>query len=218
MGPGRDEPQAEPPPGKLLMRITSLEMLTESARTEHAAPPVEALSIQRARHPTVAFYRFLYDKVGEAWLWTDRRRWSDAELAETVQDTKVEIWVLWAGGQPAGYAELDRRVPGEVELAYFGLLPQFIGRGLGSRLLHFAIRTAWANAPWRLWVHTCNFDHPSALGLYERHGFVAYRTDEQFIYDPRVLGLVPRHAAPQHPIAWITAERPETPQARGPSH
>ena len=159
-------------------------MLREPSHLEPIALPEDA-RIDRVSCPTVAFYRFLYAEVGGPWLWYERRRWSDAEIARTVQDPAVEIWVLFIGGQPAGYAELDRRISNEIELAYFGLMPDFIGRRLGPCLLRFAIRQAWAASPKRLWVHTCSLDHPAALGLYEREGFVRFDVTEQTILDPR---------------------------------
>jgi GNAT superfamily N-acetyltransferase len=66
----------------------------------------------------------------------------------------------------------------EVEIAYFGLLLKFIGRGLGGALLTSAIENAWAWSPTpsRVWVHTCNRDHPSALANYQARGFKIYKT------------------------------------------
>ena len=41
-----------------------------------------------------------------------------------------------------GYFELNIQDK-DVELAYFGLFPQFVGKGLGGRLLSAAIENAW---------------------------------------------------------------------------
>ena len=72
---------------------------------------------------------------------------------------------------PAGFAELDRRVAGEVELVQFGLLPEFIGQGLGKFFLQWAIDKSWGYGPRRLWLHTCSLDHPAALPNYLKAGF-----------------------------------------------
>jgi GNAT superfamily N-acetyltransferase len=88
-------------------------------------------------------------------------------------------------GVPAGYAELDGRVEGEIELAYFGLVPDFIGQRLGPWLLDWAVRRAWIGAR-RVWVHTCTLDHPGALAMYERAGFVRFKTEVEIADDPRV--------------------------------
>lgn len=175
--------------GKIESVITSLEMLAPPAALP-LPPPRDGLAIVQAEHPTISFYRYLYDTVGEPWLWGDRRKLSDAALAAIVQHPAVEVFVLWVHGVPAGYAELDGRVEGEVELAYFGLLPEFIGRKLGPYLLDWAIRTAWARDPRRVWVHTCTLDHPGALAMYERAGFVPYQREQEVGDDPRALGLI----------------------------
>jgi GNAT superfamily N-acetyltransferase len=124
--------------------------------------------------PTLSFYRYLYDAVGGPWLWTERRLMPDADLARLLHDDRVEVHVLWAGGVPAGYAELDRRDRPDLQLAYFGLVPEFVGHGLGRYLLDQAVALAWRRMPARVWVHTCDLDHPRALPLYREAGFAAY--------------------------------------------
>jgi GNAT superfamily N-acetyltransferase len=159
--------------------VTYLEMRTPPAEPPRPAPR-PGLEIRLARRPSVAFYRFLYAAVGEPWTWTVRRWLSDAELRAILDDPRVEVNVLWADGVPTGYVELDRREPPDVEIAYFGLMPEFIGRGLGAYLLDWAIRHAWRARPRRLWLHTCDLDHPRALAFYQKLGFSIYdrRTTE----------------------------------------
>jgi GNAT superfamily N-acetyltransferase len=153
--------------------VTYLEM-TAPPVSRPRRPPCPAVEIRRARRPSVAFYRFLYGTVGEPWTWFERRWLSDAELETLLCDPRVEVNVLWVEGTPAGYAELDHRTPPDVELAYFGLMPEFIGKGLGAYLLDWAIRHAWRDRPRRFWVHTCDLDHPRALDLYRKLGFGIY--------------------------------------------
>ena len=109
---------------------------------------------------------------------------ADEALAAIIRDARVEIYVLYCDGAPAGYAELDFRKKGEVELAYFGLIPEYIGRGLGGYMLDWAIDTAWSRRPGRVWVHTCTLDHPAALAVYQKAGFVAYDQETVTIPDP----------------------------------
>ena len=175
--------------GKIESVITHLEMLSPPASPPRP-PPREGLDIEQAVHPTVSFYRYLYDTIGEPWLWGDRRKLSDAALAAIVQDPAVSVYVLRGRGVPAGYAELDGRVAGEIELAYFGLIPEFIGQKLGPYLLDWAIRAAWSRAPKRVWVHTCTLDHPGALAMYERAGFQRFKQEVEIGDDPRALGLI----------------------------
>lgn len=76
----------------------------------------------------------------------------------------------------AGYFELSEQ-DHEVEIAYFGLAPSFVGKGLGGALLTQALEEAWRNKPNRVWVHTCTHDHPFALKNYENRGMVVYKTE-----------------------------------------
>ncbi len=177
--------------GTLASTITHLEMTEKPGRPTAHPPRGIRVALLRARRPTVAFYRFLYNSVGADWLWYERRAMDDATLAAIVQDDAVEVYVLYLEGVPAGYAELDRRNNPEVELAYFGLMPEFIGRGLGDYLLSTAIDLAWSTEPSRLWVHTNTLDHPRALPLYQRHGFTVYDQEQRILPDPRLTGLIP---------------------------
>ena len=78
------------------------------------------------------FYRYLYNTVGDDWLWWERRVMDDEALSAIIHHPRIEIFILYVRGVPAGYCELDCRTPDEVELVFFGLLPEFIGRGLGK--------------------------------------------------------------------------------------
>ena len=137
--------------------------------------PMGKFAILRAEQPTVSFYRYLYHTVGEPWTWTDRRILGVEALCEIIHDPRVEIYVLYMGGVPAGFIELDRRVGDEVEMCFVGLMPEFTGRGLGNYMLDWAIHAAWSSKPTRVWLHTCDLDHPRALPLYQRAGFSAYK-------------------------------------------
>ena len=116
---------------------------------------------------------------------------SDEALRAEIQNEKVEIFVLYVGGVPAGFAELDRRLEGEVDLAYFGLMPEFLRRGFGNFLLTNALEIAWGYEPNRVTVNTCTLDHPKALPLYQRYGFVPIRREDRLIDDPRLTGIIP---------------------------
>lgn len=174
------------PGGHIKMVVTYLEMLAPP-RVAAQPVPLGKLAVLRADSITVPFYRFLYNTVGRDWMWYARRLLSDAALAAEIQDPAIDIYVLYVAGEPAGYAELDRRQPGEIELVYFGLLPAFTGRRLGPWFLHWVIDAAWREKPSRVWVHTCNYDHPKALAMYQRAGFVPYDQKTSVMADPRPL-------------------------------
>src|SRR5262245_8855738 len=148
------------------------------ARPERAVlPPREGITVVHARRPTVAYYRRLYDAVGRGYDWTSRKKLSDAELAALLNDPWLEVHVLMAEGVPAGFAELDRSIEGEIELVQFGLMPEFIGQGLGRYFLQWTIDKAWSYGPSRFWLHTCTKDHPAALPNYLKAGFSVYKEE-----------------------------------------
>ena len=157
------------------VKITYLEMFARPERV--VPPPREGLVVVHARKPTLAYYRFLYDGVGRDYDWTSLTKLSDAELAALLNDPRLEVHVLMAEGAPAGFAELDRRIEGEIKLAQFGLMPESIGQGLGRYFLQWAIDRAWSYGPRRFWLHTCTKDHPAALPNYLEAGFAIYKEE-----------------------------------------
>ncbi len=193
-----------PPPGRLSVIVTYLAM-DRPPSGEPLPRPKGDLAIVRANPPTVSFYRYLYAAVGERWLWHEQRRKPDRELERVITSPDVEVWVLHASGTPAGYAQIDRgqidrEKAGAADVAYFGLVPEFIGRGFGPWFLDWTIRRAWAGATKKVTVNTCTFDHPKALPLYLSMGFAPVRHVRREIDDPRVNGPLPRSAGPHIPI------------------
>lgn len=152
-----------------------LEMLAPSQRTVPA--PRGGLTVLHAQSPTVPYYRFLYNTVGQDYRWLSRRRLSDDELGAVIQDPRNELHVLHVDGSPAGFAELDRRQPEEIELVQFGLMSEFIGQGLGKWFLQWTIDKAWSYHPRRFWLHTCTLDHAAAVPTYKKAGFVQYKEE-----------------------------------------
>ena len=88
----------------------------------------------------------------------------------------LETWVAYVGGTPAGYFEIEKNAPGDVHIWNFGLLPQFIGQGLGGHLLTSAVERAWAWGATKVWLRTCSHDHPHALKNYLARGFHIVQT------------------------------------------
>lgn len=137
----------------------------------------QAPRLERIEGCPVSFFRYLYEEVGRAYHWTDRLSWSDDQVREHLANPAVSLWLLTSGAAPAGYFELLTRDDASVEIAYFGLLPDFVGRGWGAHLLTQAVETAWAMNPGRVWLHTCTLDHPAALPNYLRRGFRRVREE-----------------------------------------
>jgi GNAT superfamily N-acetyltransferase len=170
--------------------ITYLEMLERPAG-RRVPTPLDKLALMHSESCTVSFYRYLYETVGEPWLWFERRIIDDAALAEQIHQPTIEIFVLYVRGVPAGFFELDTAAPRETKLCYFGLIPDFIGRRLGPYLLQAAIDRAWSRPLGRFWLHTSTFDHPKALSVYQRAGFVVYARRSVLFEDPREHGILP---------------------------
>jgi GNAT superfamily N-acetyltransferase len=122
-------------------------------------------------------YRALYRDVGERWHWRDRLVWSDDKLAQHLARDAVTVFVARVGRDLAGYFELERHDDDSVEIAYFGLRPEFFGRGLGGELLTRAVTEAWALGAARVWLHTCSLDSPRALPNYLARGFQPFREE-----------------------------------------
>ena len=172
------------------MKVTTYYLQMFAPPQRSIPPPADGLSIVHAKKPGVGYYRFLYDAVGGEYDWTSRKALVDAELAAILSDPRDEIHTLMADGVPAGFAELDRRIAGEVELVQFGLLPEYIGQGLGKWFLQRTIELAWSYRPNRFWLHTCTKDHPAALPNYLKAGFSIYKEEVKKQEDLRVQTLV----------------------------
>lgn len=177
--------------------ITYLEMRAHPGGAR-IHPPSGKVALIRADSCSVSFYRYLYQAVGGPWLWYVRREWDDAQLAALLERETTEIFVLYVGGVPAGYFELDTSAQRATEISYFGLVPDFIGRRLGAFLLQAAIDRAWTRPIDRLRLNTCTFDHPRALPTYQRAGFVVYDRRTVSFPDPRERGVLPRSYS--HPL------------------
>ena len=187
------------PPGRIATIVTSLEMTTAPAAAPTQSPPPGAV-LTRIERPDLDWYRRLFRKVGEEWLWFSRLRLSDDALAAIIHDPAVFVHVLEVDGAEAGLLELDFRQKRACEIAFFGVTPPFIGRGVGGYLMRQAIARAWLQPIDRLWVHTCTLDHPAALRFYRHTGFRAYQQQVEIADDPRLTGELPRAMGRHVPI------------------
>lgn len=185
-------------PGQIATVVTHLEMTTKPSPM-----PVPAdLGLELVRHetPDPDWYRALFRKVGEDWLWCSRLRMDQAELARVLTRPGSEIYAVEEAGDAVGLLELQFNNPDEAEISFFGLAPQAIGRGAGRWLMAKALQKCWGRGISRLWVQTCTLDSPQALGFYQAMGFKPYRRRVEVISDPRLDGTLARDAAPHVPV------------------
>lgn len=184
-------------PGQIANVVTCLEMRDRPAT---AVPEDENMAFRRWNSPAPDDYRALYRAVGENWLWVERLVMSDDVLSATLAHPDVETYCVEAEGERIGLLELDFHEPGACEIVYCGLVAGAIGRGAGAFLMANALHTAWSRTIDRVWLHTCNFDHPSAIAFYGRSGFTPYSILVEVMDDPRLSGNIPRTAAPHVPL------------------
>lgn len=191
-------------PGQIANVVTCLEMLTPPALP--APKPQDAgFELEDWSHANLAEYRDLFRAIGQDWMWYSRLVMADEKLSAILTDPKVDLYRLKKGGKVLGLLELDFREEGQCELAFFGLVKGAIGQGAGRYLVNEGIARAWSRDVdgkriERFWVHTCTFDHPNALGFYQRAGFTPYAFMVEVADDPRFSGHLPRDAAPHVPL------------------
>lgn len=186
-------------PGQIATIVTSLEMLAppvapgpakSALRLEHWPAPVD-----RTR------YLWLFRHVGAPWLWRGRLVIDAASLAGQLDAPTTSVHVATRrDGTPVGLLELDFSAPDTCEIAYFGLIPGMTGNGHGGWLMAHALRLAWRDEIKRVWVHTCDLDHPSALPFYQHQGFTPFARAVEIYPDPRAMGLYDRDVAPRIPL------------------
>lgn len=153
--------------------ITTFLEMREHPRLQTRGPHRGGMLL-RLEEPAVAFYRHLHERMAERGEGLAGK--SDAEVAERLLDPERDVFVLYLGGAPAGFFELDRRRSGEVRLTRLGLLPEFRGRHLGKWFLGLAVEAAWDFRPERVWTSVGEGDDPRAILLYQWAGFVPYET------------------------------------------
>ncbi|MCY4062980.1 MAG: GNAT family N-acetyltransferase [Chloroflexi bacterium] len=160
------------------LTTTYLEMVSENdfAPAFIRASDIEIVTMEM---PDLGFYKFLYQSVGEEWAWRDRLQMSNSELREILSSDNTQVHVMYVSGSPAGYVELYRHEDGSVEIAYFGLRRNYMGRGLGKHLLSYGVARAWDMGAIRVWLHTCNLDGPHALSNYQKRGFRIFKVVEE---------------------------------------
>jgi len=165
--------------------ITYLE-LTSPDQLQPARTPKDPVEIKRVEEISPEFSRFLYTSVGGDWHWSGKLPWTWEQWIQWLSRPGFETWVPYVGGTPAGYIAM-KAIDTEVEVENFGLLPGFIGRGIGGHLLTVGLQRAWTLnerhpgiAPiTRVWLHTNTLDGPNALANYEARGLRPYKTENE---------------------------------------
>lgn len=185
------------PPGKIANVVTFLER-TEYSQSPEALPP--GLSLVRVANPSASWYRTLYRRIGENWLWFSRAVMPEDELAAIISSPSTVVLALERAGDAIGLVELDTTVAGEAEIVTFGVVPEETGIGAAKFMMDGVLAHAFSAGIRRLWLHTCTFDHPAAVRFYVRQGFRAFKFAIEVSDDPRLTGFLPEDAAPHVPL------------------
>lgn len=128
-------------------------------------------------------YRKYYYAVGEKHFWLDRMVMPDEELFDKINAANVDIYIFYVNDDAAGYIEFIKEEK-FVEILYFGIMPEFTGKGFGKYFLQWVMAQAWSYKPEWVQLNTCTLDHPNALGMYKKAGFTEIRKE---IHQRRVL-------------------------------
>jgi len=158
--------------------IVHLELIAPDQLRPKAGRP--EWGVVRVPAPLPELNRFFYTAVGGDWYWIDRLGWTYQDWLKYLNRPELHTWLVTVGGVPAGYFELEMQADGNIEIAYFGLLPAVVGEGLGGWALTRAVQECWATGAQRIWMHTCNLDHPAALANYLARGFREFKRETKY--------------------------------------
>jgi ribosomal protein S18 acetylase RimI-like enzyme len=184
------------PPGKIANVVTFFEW------SGTAAPPARRadFEVRAVERPSVPWFRGLYREIGERWLWFSAAVTPDDKLSAMIGDPEAEILAISRAGRDVGMAQLDFGKAGEAEIVTFGVVEAAIGTGAAYHLMEHTLARASARGVDRVWLHTCTFDHPNAIGFYQRCGFTAWKFAIEVSDDPRATGALPESAGPHVPF------------------
>jgi GNAT superfamily N-acetyltransferase len=158
--------------------VTYLAMDARPGYPRPHLPPGPVAALIGAERPPAWYFLGLYDAVGRDYEWTDQHERPRDELDGFLRDPKVVLYTFMRAGWPHGFFLLDARADGVCDLAYFGLVPEAVGHGLGTFLVQTAVHMAWDRpGVGRVTVNTNSLDHPRALPLYQKAGFAPVRRE-----------------------------------------
>lgn len=196
------------PPGKIASVVTYLAL---DAAPAMPAPGRPDLAFRHVAKPQLGWYRDLFRRVGEPWLWTSRAVMSDDALAARIGDPATEVYVVEKDGSALGLAELNVSEASAIEINLFGVVPEAVGTGAARRMMTETLVRAFRPGTKRVWLHTCSFDHPAAIPFYLGFGFRPWKFAIEVDDDPRLKGVLPETAAPHIPV--IKPDRPRRDRA-----
>ncbi len=147
--------------------VTQLEMTAADQLTP--APPVDGVTLRTVEASPLI--RELHVRIGTPYRWPSASRTGD-DWARWLAEPHRRYRLVEYRGEIAGAADFEPQPGADVEITTFGLLPEFVGKGLGGYALTLVVAAAWTVPDARrVWLHTSTLDHPNALPNYLRRGF-----------------------------------------------
>ena len=139
--------------------------------------PSDKIVLELLDNKNFELNKFFYKQIGKKHQWIDRLVWQDQDWIKHVSNENLKTYILKEDEELVGFFELifDKN---ECEIAYFGILEEYIGKSLGGYLLSEAIKIAFEKKMKRIWVHTCSLDHRNAFLNYQARGMKIFKTEE----------------------------------------
>ena len=140
--------------------------------------PDQNLIIEKVNPPDIEINKFFYKSIGKNHRWVDRLVWDNLKWMSYLKSENVYTYILKLNTDLVGYFELikDNRLNSS-EIAYFGILNEFIGKKYGGYFLSEAIKICFKLNSRRIWVHTCTLDHKNALQNYLNRGMKIFKKE-----------------------------------------
>ena len=146
--------------------------------------PKEKKFLIKKIKPDFQLNKFFYKQVGKKHRWIDRLSWSDEKWINYISNKNLETYIICESNELVGFFELLYNPElQETEISYFGLLEEYIGKGIGGYALSEAIRKSFEKNIRRVWLHTCTLDHPNALKNYIARGMTVFKKEKINILD-----------------------------------
>ena len=151
------------------LEIKSIKFLKEKNK------PHDDLKIEKLETENFQINKFFYKQIGKSYSWKDRLVWTDNQWMKYVNNKNVHTYILKKNADFVGFFELIyHQSKKEIEIAYFGILPEYFENGFGGFMLTEAIKCSFSFNVNRVWVHTCSLDHSNALKNYLARGMKIY--------------------------------------------
>lgn len=165
---------------KIAVKTIYMEMKNQTENRKYSFD--DNVKIEKVKNLNLDFYKKIFKLIGEKWGWTGRLVLSENELKMKLE--KAIIYILYYKNEIAGFIEFEKD-KNDLEIIYFGLSHDYIGKGLGKNFLNYSIKKVWSEEKFeRLWLHTCEYDHPRAVKVYKSVGFEIYKEKIDYEFYP----------------------------------